>query len=378
MKQACVIGLSPNLEKDDFQLTLKSITQIHSWQKGDSIKELEDWFKKYFNTAHVFSLNSGRSALYILLQNLGLTKGDEIIIQAFTCVAVPEVIKWSGGTPVFVDVEKDSYNLDPQDLISKITPRTKAIIIQHTFGIPAKITKISEIAQKNNLLLIEDCAHALGATVNNKKIGTFGDAAVFSFGRDKVVSSVFGGVLILNDSLKNLAPKIARYINTLQRPNSLWILQQLLHPVITYLLLYVYNINNLGKILLIFFQKFRLISMPIEKPELDGHKPSIFPQKFPNILACLANNQLTKLDKFNRKRRAVAKLYGKIEKGSIYLRYPILINDPATLYEYAKKNNIVLGRWYSNIVDPKGTNLQKMNYRHCPNAESVASRVIER
>ena len=118
-------------------------------------------------------------------------EGDEVLVQAFTCVAVPNSVLWAQATPVYADIDA-TLNIDPIDVEKKITNRTKAIIVQHTFGIPADMDALVALAKKHNILLIEDCAHSLGATYKGKKVGTFGDAAFFSFGRDKVVSSVFG------------------------------------------------------------------------------------------------------------------------------------------------------------------------------------------
>ena len=184
------ISLSPNTQRDDLILALKSIVNINSYQRGPYQNKVSGWFKKYFQVKNVFLFNMGRSALFFLLKNINIGSGDEVIIQAFTCVAVTDPILWTGAKPVYIDVDK-SLNIDPVLLEKSISKKTKAIIVQHTFGISAQIILIKKIAQKYNIFLIEDCAHSLGATYNGKKIGTFGDAALFSFGRDKVISSVF-------------------------------------------------------------------------------------------------------------------------------------------------------------------------------------------
>src|SRR5581483_4013141 len=113
--------------------------------------------------------------------------------QAFTCVAVPNSVLWTGAKAIYADID-ETGNLDPKDLEKKITKKTKAVIIQHTFGIAANMDAIQKVLKGKKIILIEDCAHALGASYKGKKLGTFGEFAFFSFGRDKVISSVFGGM----------------------------------------------------------------------------------------------------------------------------------------------------------------------------------------
>ena len=130
-------------------------------------------------------------------------------MQAFTCNAVPNPVLWAGLKPVYVDCDEKTFNIDKEDLKKKITPRSRVLIVQHTFGLPADMDAISEICRKNNLILIEDCAHSLGAEYKNKKVGTFGKAAFFSFSRDKVISSVYGGMAVTEDH--ELTKKIKEY-----------------------------------------------------------------------------------------------------------------------------------------------------------------------
>jgi perosamine synthetase len=382
-------SLSPNTEPDDIRLALSLLFSPLQWKKGKSIGDVENWFRKYYQVETVYTFNSARSACYTLLNAFNITHGDEVIVQAFTCVAVPEVVKWVGATPVYADIAEDTYNIDPDDISLKITSRTKAIIVQHTFGIPADIRKIRTIADTHNLILIEDCAHSLGATVGNVKIGSFGDAAIFSFGRDKVVSGVFGGVAIIPDK-SNVANKniemdkkaesstFAKIYSTLQYPSVWWIAQQLLHPVLFSLILPMYNLFGLGKALLVVAQILHLSSMPVYRKEYKGIRPSVFPARMPNALASLAYKQLGKLYRYNVKRRLIAKKYGSTIAGAIYLRYPASVDSPHSLYYAAKKKGILLGNWYGNVIDPFGTDFDRLHYKmgSCPNAEHTARTIL--
>ena len=176
-------------------------------------------FKKYFRTKYAFAFNSGRSSLTAILQSLDLEEVNEVLLQAFTCNAAANPILWSGLKPVYVDCDEDSFNIDIEDLKRKITPKSKVILVQHTFGLPAEMDKILALAQQNNLILIEDCAHSLGAEYKDKKIGAFGKAAFFSFSRDKIISSVYGGMVVTNDD--NLAEKINKALADLRRLKSI-------------------------------------------------------------------------------------------------------------------------------------------------------------
>lgn len=148
---------------------------------GPQVKEFEIQFAQYLNCEQVISCNSGTDALHLALRALKIGAGDEVITTPFTFIATTEAIGIVGATPVFVDVELDSYNIDTQLIESKITERTKAIIPVHLYGRPCNMTAIMKIARKHNLKVIEDCAQATGATWEGKKVGTIGDVGCFSF-----------------------------------------------------------------------------------------------------------------------------------------------------------------------------------------------------
>ncbi len=384
LKSPIAIGLSPNTENDDIWQAIKIIFQPWMWKGGDAIKKVEDWFKNYFNIDEVFLLNSGRSALYAVLKSFGIGEGDEVLIQAFTCVAVPDPIIWVGAKPVYVDID-ETLNIDSGFIEKHINRKTKAIIVQHTFGIPTNIELITKIAQKHKLILIEDCAHALGAEINGKKVGTFGDAAIFSFGRDKIISSVFGGMAIISSKFKVQSSKLKNFQEQLKFPSYFWIFQQLLHPLAFAIIHPIYNLL-VGKLLLIILQKLQLLSKPIQKEEMNGGRPDIFPKLYPNALAFILLKQLKKLDGYNEKRRKIAQFYSqKLSKvqnitlppmitNAIYLRFNIQTNMAEKILSRAKKQGILLGNWYRNIIDPRGVDYGKIGYtiNSCPKAELAA------
>lgn len=382
--------MSPNTQKDDVLLAIKTLLTPGSWQDGRDLHYVKEWFVKKFHVENVFLFQNARSALYAVLQSFGIGKGDEVIIQAFTCVAVPNSIVWGGATPVYADIDA-SLNIDPLSIEKKITSKTKALIVQHTFGMPAHIEDILALAEKYKLIVIEDCAHSLGVLHKGKYLGIYGDAAVFSFGRDKVVSSVCGGVAIIHaqSPVPNAIFKLKEFQSNLTKPPYFWIFQQLIHPIAFSIILRSYNII-IGKLILLCFQKFHLLSKPIEKEELSAGKLRSLFFRFPNALATLANHQLKKLVTLTSQRRIICDYYYHIfsshpsfktfqeSKGKALLRFPLEVDDPSKPYEYAKKHGVLLGTWYQNIIDPDGVDYSKAGYvkGSCVQAEYRARHII--
>lgn len=380
------ISLSPNTEKDDIRLAFKLLFQPWLWKKGKEISKLEQEFKQYSGAKYAFSFNSGRSAFSAILDALNLNKGDEILLQAFTCNAVPNPIIWSGLKPVYVDCDEKTFNIDVEDLKRKITPESRVMVVQHTFGLPAKMDEVLEICRQNNLILIEDCAHSLGATYRGKLVGTFGKIAFFSFSRDKVISSVYGGMVITDDD--GLAEKLREYQEKAGFPSRGWIFQQLLHPVLlNWLILPTYKV--LGKYFLVLFQWLRILSKAVHWKEKRGRKPCYFPKRLANALAILALNQFKKLERFNEHRRETAGFYRQelfntkyqmqdVEEGNIFLRFPVKHKEAKEIIKQAWGRNLLIGDWYTSPIAPDDTRLDKMQYisGSCPRAESLSEKTL--
>lgn len=163
---------------------------------GPKVKELEDKMSAYIGVPDVVGVASGTDALHLALKALGLGEGDEVITPPFTFFATVESILYVGAKPVFADIENVSFNIDPSEIEEKITPRTKAILPVHMFGQPAEMDRITEIAGRHGLKVIEDCAQSFGATVGGKKVGGLGDAGCFSFYPSKNLGAFGDGGMI--------------------------------------------------------------------------------------------------------------------------------------------------------------------------------------
>ncbi|MDY6867094.1 MAG: DegT/DnrJ/EryC1/StrS family aminotransferase [Chloroflexota bacterium] len=157
-------------------------------------------FSENIKSYKSFLLYRGETAIYTSLLAMGIGQGDEVILQSFTCPSVPYPIINSGATPVYVDIDPTTFSLDPNKIEEKISKKTKAIVIQHTFGIPAAIDPILDIARTYNLWVIEDCCHAFGARYKGQEVGTFGDVAIYSFGWYKPLVLGVGGAAVVNNS----------------------------------------------------------------------------------------------------------------------------------------------------------------------------------
>lgn len=195
--------------------TLTEILESAHFILGPKVSELEKKISDYNGVSASIGVASGTDALHLSLDALGIGEGDEVITTPFTFFATAEAVIYTGATPVFVDAEPDTLNIDVNLIEKKITKKTKAIIPVHIFGHPAGMEEIKKLAQKHNLKVIEDCAQAFGAAINNKKVGSFGDAGCFSFYPSKNLGAYGdGGMITLND------PVIADTIKKLRNHGS--------------------------------------------------------------------------------------------------------------------------------------------------------------
>ena len=394
------ISLSPNVEKDDLKVALNLVIRpwlwtrqkrsAHSGGQETAIEVLEQEFKKYLGVKYAFSFNSGRSSLFAILKALSeveeLKAGDGVLLQAFTCNALVNPILWADLAPIYVDCNKDDFNIDVEDLKSKISLQTKIVIVQHTYGLPANMDEVRTICAENKLILIEDCAHSLGAEYNGIKAGSHSKVAFFSFSRDKIISSVYGGMAVTND--EQVAKKLEQFQKEFGMPSRLWTLQQILHPILlSYIILPIYNFLDLGKLLLVFSQITHILSKAVSWQEKKGQMPDYFPRALPNALAMMALNQFNKLEKFNHHRKKVADYYYEQLKDTkfilpksfdgrknVFLRFTVKHRDANDIiYEAWHKQNILLGDWYTTPIAPFDTKLEEMHYEmgSCKDVEDL-------
>ena len=182
------------------QLAVMRVLKSGSLAQGPEVKLFEGEFSKIVGDRECVAVNSGTSALHVSLLALGIGSGDEVILPSFTFAATANVVALVGATPVFVDIDPKTFCIDADLIQSAISKKTKAIIVVHLYGLAADMTKILEIAKINSLLVVEDAAQAHLASIDNKNVGTFGDAAAFSFYPTKNMTSGEGGMVVLKNS----------------------------------------------------------------------------------------------------------------------------------------------------------------------------------
>ncbi len=445
------------LDKDQTKDCLKFLVFPWRWfgcKKGKYIKQAEDEMKNYIGAKEVYSFYNGRAALYYALKVSCAGNGDEVIIQAYTCVSVPNAIIEAGAKPIYCDID-ESLNLDPEELAKKITDKTKAVIVQHTFGNPARIDEIKEVLKNyqsrasidkfipqdtclrkipptpplvkggimRKIILIEDCAHSLGAKYDGKLVGTFGDISMFSFGRDKVISSINGGMLCVNNKELLPPPNFSQEGNTplaplkggtctplslkgeyAEFPPYSLIVRNLLYPILATISLKWYNKGKIGKSIMYAAKKLKLIPLILNEDEKNGYSPTFaclrrqeegargrVSYKMPNSLAYLFLQQFKKLEEYNNHRLEIAEFYNNALRGTefkfpkvwdkseqVYLRYTLFAKNAEEIIKKARKNDIYLGDWYRNVIAPKGVNLAGVLYEQntCSKAERYASQSV--
>ena len=167
---------------------------------GPKLEAFERATADYVGANHAVAVNSGTSGLHLCIRCLGIGPGDEVIVPSFTFIAAANVIRMEQATPVFVDIDPVTLNLDPEKVEAAITPRTRAILVVHTFGRPAAMTALLDIAKRHRLRVIEDACEAIGAEDHGRKVGAIGDAGVFAFYPNKQITTGEGGMIVTNDA----------------------------------------------------------------------------------------------------------------------------------------------------------------------------------
>ena len=199
----------PEITNEDKRVILATLNQ-NLLTDGPKLKEFENKFAKFAGAKYAIGVSNATAALQLSLKAIGIGKGDQVIVPDLTFVASINAILFTGATPVIVDIDKEDYNISIDSIKKSLTKKTKAIMPVHFAGKSCKMYEIQTIARKNNLKIIEDCAHAIGGKLNKKHVGTFGDAGCFSFYPTKNLTTFEGGMVITNSK------KISETIKTLR------------------------------------------------------------------------------------------------------------------------------------------------------------------
>jgi hypothetical protein len=293
--------------KDEIDRAVNRVLTSGRYILGEEVEGFEREFASYNKIDYALGVGSGTDALLIALMALGIGKGDEVITPAYSFTASADVILRVGAEPVFCDVG-DDFNIDPNAIKKAITKKTKAIVVVHLFGLPCDMEKIMDIAREHHLFVVEDCAQAIGAEYNGRKVGTFGNAGCFSFFPTKNLSCYGdGGAIIINDA----------------------------------------GLYDIMKTIRVHGQKVKYI------PERLGIK-----SRLDALQASVLRVKLKYIDSWNEKRRHVAKMYidnlsdvvgtpvEYSDRISVYHQFTIRTDRRDALREYLKENGIETGIYY--------------------------------
>lgn len=183
-------------DEEDKKSVMKVIERGSYWTVGPEVEEFEKLVADYTGRKYGISFNSGTSALHAIFLAYDLKAGDEVIVPSFTFIATANAALFIGAKPIFADVEEETFGLSPSDVQEKVTRKTKAVMPVHYGGLPCHIKELQEIAKDNDLILIEDAAESIGASIDGRKVGSFSDSAMFSFCGNKVITTGEGGMIV--------------------------------------------------------------------------------------------------------------------------------------------------------------------------------------
>jgi len=350
----------------------------------NAVKDFEEKFADKFEAKYAVAFFYGRSGLYALLKCSGL-KDSEVIIPAYTCVVVAHAVVYSGNIPKFVDISLDNYNMDLDLLEKAINDKTKAIVGTSLFGYPYDVDRLKEIIKRSgrDILLIQDCAHSLGAEHKGKLLCNMGDAALFSLSISKQISSIYGGIITTNRN--DIYEKLRKYRDENFEEASL-----------------AKNLNQFCCLLAVyaaFFDPFYRFTDFLERRTtvLDFiakyyreeviDMPKDFMNKLPCINAKVGRTQLDKYDGIKQKRRETAKFYYNALKnlkeltlpplieGATYSHYAPRVDNREEVIKYMRKRGFQMGREFEYSI-PHMKAYEKYKSEDYPNAYMCSRNVI--
>lgn len=374
---------SMTLDADDVQLAQQWLKEKAEWYRNDEIEQYHHAFASWNGSEYAFSFMGARVALSAAIYALGLEPDDEVILPGYTCVVVPNAFHFAGVKTVYSDIELDTYGLDASQIEDKITPKTKAILLHHLYGLVCRDYEATiEMARKHNLFVIEDCAQSTGAEYKDRKVGNWGDVAIYSSERSKIFNTIQGGIAATNNS--QIAQKLREFHEQAPFPDPTQVDKLLHNVVIDY-----YRFKHpqqwlIGDIVSLCYRD-KIITSTTQEEE-QGVRPSYYGQKLPAPLAALGMNQLKKIDRYNESRRQTALKWDRWcdiagyrkpvkvpDSTPTYLRYPVRVEA------YKKKNRVWArkelgiepGIWFKGNLHP--TNIE---INSCPNADDAVDKCI--
>lgn len=317
---------------------------------------------------------------------MGVGPGDEVLVSGYTCVVVPNAVLFLGAKPVYTDIDPRTFNQRPDAVERALTPYTRAIIIQHTYGIPADVDSLLAIAHARRLWTIEDCAHTIGSKWNGRAVGTFGDAAFYSSQWSKPLTTGIGGWVMTTN------PEVFAKVRTVRESfragggdfslrSQYQVFRWLRHPQAMWPMQRIYRfLGSLG-----------MGAGTGYQGDIEGRRPSDFEQKMSGWQERVLQRQWRERETINDHRREIGALYDELltrcglpslgcPKGSecVLLRYPVRVKDKPRVLTEARWRGLEIGDWFNSPLHPKRDRWEECAYTpgSCPEAESAAKQVV--
>src|SRR6266487_1831662 len=370
----------------DCLVALRYLADPHQLVQGTAIAEYEQAFAQQIGVRYAYSFCHGRVGLYGLLLALGIGSGDEVILQVPTHIVVPNAIRYTAARPIYVDCRLDNYNMDLEQAERRITPRTKALVLQHTFGIPVDLDAALELTRRHGITLIEDCVHALGATYDGRQVGSFGRAAFFSSEETKTISTTMGGMVVTDDA--ELAARLQEFQQSCTRPSA-WQTFRYILKLVLYHWMTEPHIHQYTRAIYELVGKRNPLPQPTTDEEIYGKRPAIYEQRLSNAQAALGLRQLRRLETNVAHRRAVAAAFQErlaangfrvpippAKAEPAFVRYPVWVDDPTSTVHGARRR-ATLGTWFSSVLEEASSPAcGDYELGSCPRAEGAARHLV--
>lgn len=376
----------PHVDKEYLRKVLMLSYVPWKYIHGTAPLRLKNALREKFK-AEPTLFGSGRESLYALLKALSIKPGEEVIIQGYTCVVVPNAIHAAGAVPVYADIDPDTLNLTTDTVRPLLTPRTRALVCQHTFGIPADIKALRKLCDERDIVLIEELVHAM-PDQKGPDIGAYGDYVILSFGRDKAISGISGGAVLSRH------PRTTAALLELERTavhETWWNVARLLeygtrmHSIVRPL-----SGTPLFKPAVWLLGKLRMITLVVTPEEKKGQMSHVV-KKIPNVCAELALFSLGKLKSINERRRTLVSFFAHhgrehhwpllagIPDGLPLQKFPLFVLNARAKRAMLKKENIHLDDgWTGCVICPEDIELTQTGYEHGmdPAAERVCRQIL--
>jgi len=353
------------------------------------VSKFEHAFAEWLGVRHAFAFWKGRVAMYALLRALGISAGDEVILPGYTCVMDVNPIKYLGARPAYADIDPATYNAAPENVERAITPATKLIVAQHTYGYPCDMDALTDVARRHNLVLIEDCCLALGSTWRGKLCGTFGKAAYWSFQWNKPLTTGVGGMATTDDDA--LAGEIRKLRQAEMRPVGGKSAAVLACQRAVYRAAIWPRTTAVATRMFRWLTRKGLVIGSSSTSEFEPRMPEGF---FRGMSAGQARAGLAQMRKIGRNiahRREMRLIYDELLTAAgwplpslpdhvdpVLVRYPVRVADKQRAVAEAPGRGIELGTWFECPLHPIETPMELYDYHAgmCPVAERACREVV--